>query len=105
MNQGVYLVKPGDSATAFELRPVVLPPLMEGQVLIRVAAFGLNFADVMARRGKYREAPSFPFPMVRSARCRSAIPRFESMHRTTRTIFGETTARGGCTTRCTLTTA
>jgi NADPH2:quinone reductase len=61
MNQGFYLVKPGDSATAFELRPAVLPPLMEGQVLIRVNAFGLNFADVMARRGKYREAPSFPF--------------------------------------------
>jgi len=61
MTQGYYLVKPGDASTAFVLKPVELPPLREGQVFIRVTAFGLNFADVMARRGKYREAPSFPF--------------------------------------------
>ena len=61
MTQGFYLVKPGDSTTAFALKPVQLPPLKEGQVLIAVTVFGLNFADVMARRGKYREAPSFPF--------------------------------------------
>lgn len=29
-------------------------------MLIKVAAFGLNFADVMARRGMYKEAPPLP---------------------------------------------
>jgi NADPH2:quinone reductase len=29
-------------------------------VVIEVEAFGLNYADVMARRGMYREAPPFP---------------------------------------------
>jgi NADPH2:quinone reductase len=61
MSQGYFLVKAGTASSAFELRRVTLPALSSGQVLIRVSAFGLNFADVMARRGKYREAPSFPF--------------------------------------------
>lgn len=32
-----------------------------GEVLIKVEAFGLNFADIMARKGKYRDAPPLPF--------------------------------------------
>lgn len=61
MSKGYFLVKAGTASEAFELRNFESPPLLSGQVLIRVSAFGLNFADVMARRGKYREAPAFPF--------------------------------------------
>ena len=61
MSKGYFLVKAGTAPEAFELQSFKSPALSSGQVLIRVSAFGLNFADVMARRGKYREAPSFPF--------------------------------------------
>ena len=32
-----------------------------GQVLLRVAAAGLNFYETLQRRGRYRAAPSFPY--------------------------------------------
>jgi len=32
-----------------------------GEVLIRVSAAGVNFADVMARMGLYPDAPPLPF--------------------------------------------
>ncbi|MEP6795417.1 MAG: zinc-binding dehydrogenase [Saprospiraceae bacterium] len=49
--------KPGNS---FELREVPIPQLNPGQVRIKVIAFGLNYADVMARHGQYRECPPLP---------------------------------------------
>lgn len=58
--EGYFLVKKGDSAKAFDLRPFELPALKEGEVIVEVEAFGLNYADVMARRGLYREAPPMP---------------------------------------------
>jgi NADPH:quinone reductase-like Zn-dependent oxidoreductase len=36
------------------------PPLGPGEVRIQVAASGINFADVMARMGLYRDAPKTP---------------------------------------------
>jgi NADPH:quinone reductase-like Zn-dependent oxidoreductase len=36
------------------------PPIGPGQVRIAVAASGINFADVMARMGLYRDAPKTP---------------------------------------------
>ncbi len=36
------------------------PPLGAGEVRIQVAAAGINFADVMARMGLYRDAPKTP---------------------------------------------
>src|ERR1700760_3780039 len=36
------------------------PPIGAGQVRIDVAAAGINFADVMARMGLYRDAPKTP---------------------------------------------
>ncbi|HLP55314.1 MAG TPA: zinc-binding dehydrogenase [Fluviicola sp.] len=54
------LTKKGDATTAFSLQTVQLPDLKEQQVCIKVEAFGLNYADVMARRGLYREAPPMP---------------------------------------------
>jgi NADPH:quinone reductase len=42
---------------AFELRDVPEP---EGQVLVRVRAAGINFADVLIRRGRYPQMPELP---------------------------------------------
>ncbi|GAB4131698.1 MAG: quinone oxidoreductase [Bacteroidia bacterium] len=50
----------GDAQKAFRLTEFELPSLREGFVRIRVEAFGLNFADVMARKGLYRELPPLP---------------------------------------------
>lgn len=58
--KAAVLIKNGDAATAFELREVAKPQPGKGEVLIKVVAFGLNFADVMARRGIYKEAPPLP---------------------------------------------
>lgn len=58
--RAAVLVKNGDADTAFELRTVDRPLRRDDQLLVRVEAFGLNFADVMARRGFYRDAPPLP---------------------------------------------
>lgn len=58
--QAFHLVKKGAAESAFELRSLTLPELTNDQVLIEVEAFGLNYADVMARLGLYREAPPMP---------------------------------------------
>ncbi|MFD2200861.1 quinone oxidoreductase family protein [Shivajiella indica] len=55
-----YLVKNGPANEAFELREIFLPDPGEDEVLIKTEAFGLNFADVMARLGLYRECPPLP---------------------------------------------
>lgn len=59
--KGIFLVKKGAPEQAFELRDLKLEAPTQEQVLIEVEAFGLNYADVMARNGLYREAPEFPF--------------------------------------------
>ena len=58
--KAAVLVKNGAAATAFEIREVPKPTFAADEVLIKVAAFGLNFADVMARIGMYKEAPPLP---------------------------------------------
>tara|TARA_B110000285_G_scaffold53048_1_gene60337 strand:- start:150 stop:1196 length:1047 start_codon:yes stop_codon:yes gene_type:complete len=59
-SEGFFLCKKGTPEEAFELRTFEVPALENNQVLIKTEAFGLNYADVMARRGLYREAPAFP---------------------------------------------
>jgi NADPH:quinone reductase-like Zn-dependent oxidoreductase len=49
-----------DAAKAFELQDIAEPDLKDGFVRIEVEAFGLNFADVMARQGLYADAPPLP---------------------------------------------
>src|SRR6476659_1011389 len=44
---------------AFELLDVP-DPAAEGRVLVRVRAAGVNFADVLIRRGAYPQMPDFP---------------------------------------------
>ena len=58
--KAVYLVKYGPAETAFEIREMKKPEPDSNQVLIKVEAFGLNFADIAARYGKYRGAPPLP---------------------------------------------
>ena len=57
---GFYLVKNGSADQAFELRDVTLPAIQNDEILIEVEAFGLNYADVMARLGQYRDCPPLP---------------------------------------------
>ena len=42
------------------LREAAMPTPRAGEVLIQVAAAGINFADIMARRGVYPDAPKPP---------------------------------------------
>jgi NADPH2:quinone reductase len=44
---------------AFELADVPEPEV-DGKVLVRVRAAGVNFADVLVRRGRYPQMPEFP---------------------------------------------
>ena len=44
-----------------ELRDLVDPVPGAGEVLVRVRAIGLNFADCMARQGVYPRVPRPPF--------------------------------------------
>lgn len=55
-----FLVKHGSSARAFELRNLQLREPAPAEVLIEAEGFGLNFADVMAREGLYKDAPPLP---------------------------------------------
>src|SRR5262245_40683317 len=58
--KAVYITRPGD-VSVLEIRQTDPPPLNPADVLIRVKAFGLNFADVLARMGIYPDAPKRPF--------------------------------------------
>lgn len=58
--QAIYLTHPGPAQTAFATQPAPDPQPAAGQVRIVVEAFGLNFADVMARLGLYPAAPQPP---------------------------------------------
>jgi NADPH:quinone reductase-like Zn-dependent oxidoreductase len=58
--EAIYLVKNGKPEVAFEKRAIKLAQPQKGEVSIEVEAFGLNFADVVARLGMYRECPPLP---------------------------------------------
>ena len=59
-SEAIFLVKKGEAKHAFMRKEITLPPLNKGEVIIHSEAFGLNYADVMARNGLYREAPPMP---------------------------------------------
>lgn len=59
-SEAYFLIKKGAADTAFELRSFELPAPKSKEVVVEVEAFGLNYADVMARKGMYREAPPMP---------------------------------------------
>ncbi len=58
--KGIYIVKHGNADEAFEVRETPKPVPKPGEVLVKVEGFGLNFADVMARKGMYEDAPPIP---------------------------------------------
>lgn len=58
--KAVFLTKYGNSEEVFEIRETKLPEPKETEVIVKVETFGLNFADVVARRGMYGEAPKNP---------------------------------------------
>lgn len=58
--KAAVLVRHGAPEDSFELRELPDPDPAAGQVRIAVDTFGLNFADVAARRGRYRDAPPLP---------------------------------------------
>ena len=58
--KAVILKRKGSSSQAFEIGGIELPPLNQDEILIKNQAFGLNYADIMARNGLYRDAPPMP---------------------------------------------
>ena len=58
--KAIYLTKYGKSDKAFEIRDAQIPQPGPREVCIKVSHFGLNFADVVARRGLYPDAPKNP---------------------------------------------
>ena len=58
--KAIYLKKYGDAKDAFEIKETQIPTPKENEVLIKVKYSGLNFADVIARRGMYPDAPKNP---------------------------------------------
>ena len=58
--RAIQLVKYGNASEAFQIAELEKPVIAPHEVLIKSVSFGLNFADVMARRGLYQEAPPLP---------------------------------------------
>lgn len=58
--KAIHLIKNGKAEQAFAMLDVEKPSCSSGQVLIKVEAFGLNYADVLARKGLYPDCPSLP---------------------------------------------
>ncbi len=58
--EALVLVKKGKPKGKFVRKEWTLPALKADQILVESEAFGLNYADVMASQGLYREAPPMP---------------------------------------------
>lgn len=58
--RAAVIVKTGNPEKAFEIREVPQPEPQAHEVCVKVEAFGLNYADVMARLGLYQDAPPLP---------------------------------------------
>ena len=57
---GIFLIKNGKSDTSFQTREYHLDSLKEDELLIESEAFGLNYAEIMARNGLYQDCPDLP---------------------------------------------
>lgn len=58
--KAIALTKTGKSAEVFEVVERELSSPRKGEMLVDVATFGLNYADVMARNGLYNDTPPLP---------------------------------------------
>lgn len=54
-------VRSACDADALEIVDWAVPRIEDEEVLIDVKTFGLNYADIMARKGQYEDAPPVPF--------------------------------------------
>ena len=80
MPKAYTLVKHGNTKEAFVLQDHPSKPIGPNDIRIQVEGFGLNFADVMAVKGMYREAPPLPsvigYEVVgRVTECGSAVSK------------------------------
>ena len=80
--QQVWIPRRG-GPEVLEVRAAPDPACGVGEVLVDVAAAGINFADIMARMGLYPDAPPLPCVVgyevagvVRAAICRSIHRRY-----------------------------
>jgi NADPH2:quinone reductase len=60
-SKAYYLESKGDPQKAFSLRSHKIDDPIGTEVVVEAEAFGLNYADVVMRKGLYREAPPFPY--------------------------------------------
>jgi NADPH2:quinone reductase len=58
--QAIYIKKFGKPETAFEFRDITPRSPQPHEIAIRTEASGINFADVVARLGNYRDCPPLP---------------------------------------------
>ena len=58
--RAVMLKKFGTPEEAFEIQDKAIPQPADHEICIQSEAFGLNFADVMARQGLYQDCPALP---------------------------------------------
>lgn len=58
--EAIYIVKNGAPEIAFERKEIETTEPGNDEVAIEVEAFGLNFADVLARLGLYKDCPPLP---------------------------------------------
>ncbi len=58
--KAIILKAYGEAYTAFEITETPVPEPSKSQILIKSEGFGLNFADVLARKGMYKPAPKPP---------------------------------------------
>jgi NADPH2:quinone reductase len=59
--KAIQLIKYGSSKDSFKINEIPIPNLINKEdVLVKVHAFGINFADIMARKGLYRASPALP---------------------------------------------
>lgn len=58
--EAIVLIQKGNAYKAFEKRTITIDNPLDDEVQIEVESFGLNYADVVARHGQYREAPPMP---------------------------------------------
>ncbi len=58
--RAVILKKFGSAQEAFEIQERDIPTPQDHEICVKAEAFGLNFADVMARQGLYQDCPPLP---------------------------------------------
>lgn len=58
--KAIPIMSAGD-ASSLKIRSWREPKINDDEVLIKNEAFGINFADIMARKGVYNDAPPMPF--------------------------------------------